>query len=105
MFQENEDDVTLMDSVKELADVVATEESSALSNFQELLADHMFCQPSQQLHNLLREAYEKDPPVEDNDDESPMKFDQGFWCIKDRIFVPLSFKPFMTITPQDTWAR
>jgi hypothetical protein len=67
----------------------------------DLLADHMFCQPLQQLRDLLQDAYKKDPPVAEDDDESPLCFEQGYWWLKDRIFVPLALRPLILQTFHD----
>jgi hypothetical protein len=67
----------------------------------DLLADHMFCQPTQRLRDILRHAYEKDPPVVDDDDESPLRFEQGFWWLKDWIFVPTELRPLILQTFHD----
>ncbi|KAI7946600.1 hypothetical protein MJO29_011127 [Puccinia striiformis f. sp. tritici] len=59
------------------------------------LTDPVFCQPTHQLKQRLTEAYRQEPPVADDDDESPSVFEHGFWWLKDRIFVPPGLRPFI----------
>ncbi|KAI7955772.1 hypothetical protein MJO29_007171 [Puccinia striiformis f. sp. tritici] len=57
------------------------------------LSDPGFCQPTHRLKQMLQEAYLREPPVTDEDDESPLTFEHGFWWLKDRIFAPSSIRP------------
>ncbi|KAH9459172.1 hypothetical protein Pst134EA_033023 [Puccinia striiformis f. sp. tritici] len=59
------------------------------------LTDPVFCQPTHRLRQLLTEAYCREPPVAEDDDESPLLFKHGFWWLKDRIFVPPSLRPLI----------
>ncbi|KAI7936485.1 hypothetical protein MJO29_015788 [Puccinia striiformis f. sp. tritici] len=57
------------------------------------LTDSTFCPPSPQLRRLLQEAYRRDLPVTNDDDDSPLVFEQGLWWLKDCIFVPPTLRP------------
>ncbi|KAI7965679.1 hypothetical protein MJO29_001427 [Puccinia striiformis f. sp. tritici] len=47
------------------------------------LSDPGFCQPTHRLKQMLQTAYLREPPVADEDDESPLTFEHGFWWLKD----------------------
>ncbi|KAI7967522.1 hypothetical protein MJO29_000799 [Puccinia striiformis f. sp. tritici] len=59
------------------------------------LTDPVFCHPTPRLKRLLGDAYRQDPPQVDEDDEFPLRFEHGLWWFKDRIFVPLSLRPYI----------
>ncbi|KAI7955759.1 hypothetical protein MJO29_007158 [Puccinia striiformis f. sp. tritici] len=57
------------------------------------LTDPLFCQPTHRLKPLLLEAYRLEPPVADDGEELPLKFEYGLWWLGNQIFVPLSLRP------------
>lgn len=55
---------------------------------EQKMTDWSFCPPSSNLKELLREAYQKEPP--DPEDDDYLVFREDLWRLRDRIFVPYS---------------
>ncbi|KAI7951025.1 hypothetical protein MJO29_009699 [Puccinia striiformis f. sp. tritici] len=86
-------ELTISDTPQDSAPLVS--ESLAPPETGIDLTDPVFCQPTHRLKQMLTEAYRREPPVADVDDESPLVFEHGFWWLKDRIFVPPGLRPFI----------
>lgn len=56
-------------------------------------ADFSFCPPSSQLRDLLMAAYDADPLVSEDDDDSGLEFRDQLWWFNDCVFVPVALRP------------
>ncbi|KAI7950664.1 hypothetical protein MJO29_009338 [Puccinia striiformis f. sp. tritici] len=58
----------------------------------ENIVDPSFCAPSQQLKDLLKSAYEADPPDAEEEQDTALEFRDELWWYRDRIFVPTALR-------------
>ncbi|POV98898.1 hypothetical protein PSTT_14130 [Puccinia striiformis] len=56
------------------------------------IIDTSFCAPSQRLKDMLKAAYEADPPDAEEEEDTVLEFRDELWWYRDRIFVPTALR-------------